>query len=86
VNKLGGNKMHSYAVVYQTKEDDRKTRTMVGKNWTDIVDQLKALGEDVMMVHMTMIEENDEITPLADLYSTMWCSNHLRSENMFLSL
>lgn len=78
--------MYSYAVVYQTKEDDRKTRTMVGKNWTDVVDQLKALGEDVMMVHMTMIEENDEITSLADLYSTMWCSNHIRSENMFLSL
>lgn len=78
--------MYCYAVAYQTSNDERKTKMMIGKNWVDIVDQLKALGEDVVMAHMTVVEESETISPLADLYSTLWCSNHLRSENMFLTL
>lgn len=79
-------KMYCYAVVYQTTTNERKTKTMLGKSWTDIVNQLKGLGEDIIMAHMTLIEESETISNLADMYSTMWCSNHLRSDDMFLTL
>lgn len=78
--------MYSYAVIYQTKNDVRKSKTMLGKNWVDVVKQLEEEEGEMLMVHMTAMEETESITPLADLYATMWESKHIKSENMFLDI
>lgn len=78
--------MYSYAVIYQTKNDVRKSKTMLGKNWVDVVKQLEEEEGEMLMVHMTAMEETESITPLADLYATMWGSKHIESENMFLDI
>lgn len=78
--------MYSYAVIYQTKSGVRKSKTMLGKNWVDVVKQLEDEEGELMMAHMTAMEETDTITPLAELYATLWESNHIKSENMFLDI
>ena len=78
--------MYSYAVIYQTKSDVRKSKTMLGKNWVDVVKQLEEEEGEMLMVHMTAMEETESITPLADLYATMWESKHIESKNMFLDV
>lgn len=78
--------MYSYAVIYQTKSDVRKSKTMLGKNWVDVVKQLEEEEGEMLMVHMTAMEETESITPLADLYATMWESKHNESKNMFLDI
>ena len=78
--------MYSYAVIYQTKSDVRKSKTMLGKNWVDVVKQLEEEEGEMLMVHMTAMEETESITPLADLYATMWESKQIESKNMFLDI
>lgn len=78
--------MYSYAVIYQMKNGVRKSKTMLGKNWVDVVKQLEEKEGEMLMVHMTMIEETETITPLADFYATIWMSNHIESKNMFLNI
>lgn len=79
--------MYSYIAIYQLPDDRRGSIITSGKNWVDVVGQIKEkFGVNPMMVHMTLIEEAEEVTPLAERYGTLWSSSHKASDFMFLPL